>query len=169
MITELKYTVGFLTFAEDILLLLRNNAPNAGKWNGIGGHIEVGESAYQCMQREIMEEANIPVAEMAFGGILTWDGFEIPPGGLYIFSAAAAHRQFVENGEGTLAWHSRQFAFNSTEVVDNIHIFLPPVLAGATPLHYHFVYDDGLMAARRISTLPAWVDIYRPYIPGDEG
>lgn len=57
-----EYTVGFVMNPErDKVLLIKKNRPawQAGKWNGIGGKVEPGENALECMQRECREEAEL--------------------------------------------------------------------------------------------------------------
>jgi 8-oxo-dGTP diphosphatase len=55
----ISYVVGYL-FSEDTLqvLLIRKNRPTwqAGRLNGVGGHIEPGESPEEAMCREFKEE-----------------------------------------------------------------------------------------------------------------
>ena len=160
---DLLFNVGFITFEEDVLMLLRNKAPNKGKWNGVGGHIEKGESPYLSMLREIKEETGVALPSVNFGGILTWEGFEIKPGGLFIFSGQSPDKKVTGNGEGVLAWKPLKFAFSDSTVVDNIHIFLPPVLADAKPCHYHFIYKNGKMREHSSSSLTDWVDIHKNY------
>ena len=135
-------------------MLKRKNPPNKGKWNGVGGRIEMGESPLESVLREVQEETGLVLKTMSFAGIMTWEGFEIKSGGLYIFSAGVDDRNVVENGEGILGWQSKAFAFNHPDVVDNIHYFLPPVLARSNPLHYHFVYENGFIVDRSVGTLP---------------
>lgn len=156
---DLIFTLAFLTIEDQVLMLRRNNPPNKGKWNGVGGRIEVGETPYQSVIREIHEETGLMLTRIKFGGIMTWEGFEIQPGGLYIFSTAVDEMIVVENGEGHLCWKTKGFAFNHPDVVDNIHYFLPPVLAGSNPLHYHFVYDNGYIIKRTVQTLPENIDV----------
>ncbi len=166
LLPTLSFTVGFITRGDSVLLIHRNKFPNKGKWNGVGGHIEIGESPHDCMQREIWEESGLQVKALHFGGILTWEGFEIERGGLYIFCAEVDSNDVRANHEGELAWHSRQFAFSHADVVDNIHYFLPPVLAYASPLHYHFRYSNGIIAERTVMTLPSGIDIHAKYSQG---
>lgn len=54
-----QYTLGFL-FRGDKVLLIQKNRPDwqKGKWNGVGGHIEHGETADYAMKREFKEEAD---------------------------------------------------------------------------------------------------------------
>jgi len=159
------FTVGFLTNMNDVLMLHRKNPPNKAKWNGVGGHIEPGETPNQSILREIEEETGKRLDTIQFGGILTWRGFEIDVGGLYIFYSNVDSRLFKGNGEGKLAWQPLQFAFSHPDVVDNIHYFLPPVLAGASPLHYHFTYQDSVIIERSVTTLPKEINIHQIYMP----
>ena len=159
------FTLCFLLNGNDVLMLHRKFPPNQGLWNGVGGHIEPGETARQAMIREVAEETGYAITDPQFAGLLTWDGFEIPPGGIAIFTVAVPHRDFVQNHEGELAWVSREWVCTAPEVVDNIHIFLPKVLAGGEPLHYHFSYQDGVRIRDLIEPLPADFDPERPFQP----
>lgn len=152
------FTLCFLRNAEDVLMLHRRYPPNQGLWNGVGGHIEPGETPHQAVIREVLEETGYHISEPVFSGLLTWKGFEIPPGGIVIFNAEVPHRQFHANHEGELSWKPGYWACTSPEVVDNIHVFLPDILSGKPPRHYHFVYRNGLRIEDRIRPLPAGFD-----------
>jgi len=159
------FTLCFLMYDEDVLMLHRRFPPNQGLWNGVGGHIESGETAKQAVIREVQEETGYQITDPRFAGLLTWDGFEIPPGGIAIFTAVVPHRRFVINHEGELAWKSRHWACSSPEVVDNIHVFLPGILAGESPMHYHFSYEDGVRIRDVITPLEAEFDLEMPFEP----
>ena len=152
------YTLCFPTRGDLVLMLHRAKAPNRGLWNGVGGHIEAGETPTACILREVEEETGFHLDRAHFGGILTWEGYEAPAGGLYIFTAEAP-AEWGEpagdgDGEGVLEWKPRQWVFHSPEVVSNIHLFLPRVLNGAPPQAYHFVYQDGQVVGHEIKPLP---------------
>jgi 8-oxo-dGTP diphosphatase len=140
---NLRYTLIFLMRGGDILMLQRRKPPNQGLWNGIGGRIEEGETPEQCALRETREETGYILAGLRFGGLLTWEGFEIPPGRLYLFTAQAPDSEPLETLEGTLDWKPSGWVFSSPEVVSNIHVFGPQVIAGELPRRYHFIYQDG--------------------------
>ncbi len=159
------FTLCFLLHGEDVLMLHRRFPPNQGLWNGVGGHIEPGETPRQAAIREVAEETGYCVEQPRFAGLLTWEGFEIPPGGIAIFTAEVPHPHFVTNHEGTLAWKPRGWTCTSPEVVDNIHVFLPPILAGDAPQHYHFRYRDGQRVEDLIWPLPPGFDPDRIYQP----
>lgn len=61
----IEYVLGFAFRHDDSksVLLIRKDHPSwqAGKLNGIGGHIEPGESAMGAMVREFKEEAGVEI------------------------------------------------------------------------------------------------------------
>lgn len=59
-----EYVVGFLfNEAKTHVALIRKNRPQwqAGKFNGIGGHVEPGEGADSAMRREFREETGVDI------------------------------------------------------------------------------------------------------------
>jgi 8-oxo-dGTP diphosphatase len=159
------FTLCFLLYQDKVLMLHRNFPPNQGLWNGVGGHIDPGETPKQAVIREVKEETGYDIHNPPFAGVLTWDGFEIPPGGIAIFTAEVSHPKFITNHEGELAWQDREWACKSPEVVDNIHVFLPRILAGGSPQHYHFSYRDGVRIRDIISEIPEDFVLNKPYQP----
>ncbi len=45
---------------------------NKGKWIGVGGHFEVGESPEECLLREVREETGLTLIRWEFRGIVTF-------------------------------------------------------------------------------------------------
>ena len=61
-----------------VLLIHRNARANdlhLGKYNGLGGKLEVDEDIADCMRREIREEAGIECLDMQLRGTISWPGF----------------------------------------------------------------------------------------------
>ncbi len=64
--------------ADAVLLVHRNARPDddhLGKYNGLGGKLERGESIVENLRRELAEEANIEVRSFRLRGTLAWPGF----------------------------------------------------------------------------------------------
>lgn len=162
------FTLCFLLNGDDVLMLHRRFPPNEGLWNGVGGHIEPGETVTEAVIREVAEETGYRIDHADFAGLMTWDGFEIPPGAIAMFTAWVPHRDFVTNHEGDLAWQPREWACKAPEVVDNIHVFLPKILAGERQMHFHFSYREGKRIRDQIEPMPADFDLESPYQPGME-
>ena len=67
--------LGFVTFGNFVLLIKKEHpAWQSGKMNGIGGHVEEGESPLEAMRREATEEAGDFVGglEWVKKGTVTW-------------------------------------------------------------------------------------------------
>lgn len=165
MIINPGFTLCFLIYQDQVLMIHRRFPPNQGLWNGVGGHIEPGETPRQAVIREVKEETGYTLANPKFAGLLTWDGYEIPPGGIVIFTAHVPHPDFTTNHEGTLAWKPWDWACSSPEVVDNIHVFLPKILAGEKRQHFHFSYEDGVRVKDIINEIPPAFELDQPYQP----
>lgn len=75
-----KYTVGFLFSEEaDFVALIQKNKPvwQAGRLNGIGGHIEEGESPEACQRREFKEETGVDIDGWEKFCVLTGENYEV--------------------------------------------------------------------------------------------
>ena len=61
------------------LMLYRNRKPNdyhEGKYNGLGGKVEPGESPEQCMKREVQEESGLIPLSWRLNGMITFPTFD---------------------------------------------------------------------------------------------
>jgi erythromycin esterase-like protein/ADP-ribose pyrophosphatase YjhB (NUDIX family) len=122
---SLRYTLCFLTRGDRVLLLKRRRPPNQGLWNGVGGHLEPGEHPLAACLREVREETGYVLRHARFGGVLTWRGFEVLEGGLYLFTVEAPSGEAGACDEGVLQWHPWTWLFTSPEVVSNLHVVGP--------------------------------------------
>ncbi len=79
---------------------------NKGKWIGIGGKFEEGESPDECLRREVREETGLTLTEFQFRGVVT---FLCNDSGsdqyMYLFTATGWTGELNPDcSEGDLAW-----------------------------------------------------------------
>jgi len=76
-----------------------------GKWNGLGGKFEPGESPEDCVIREVREESGLKIKSPALKGVLTFPDFA---GGedwyVFVFTAAKFSGKLIDSPEGNLEW-----------------------------------------------------------------
>lgn len=80
---------------------------NAGKWIGVGGHLEDGESPDECMKREVKEETGFTLTEWRFRGVVTFIQEDLSEY-MFLYTATKAEETFDTPlpacDEGELAW-----------------------------------------------------------------
>lgn len=90
-----KYCLGFLfdETASRVALILKNKPEFlAGKFNGLGGKVEPGETSFKAMAREFKEEADVINLTWYFCSKLEGAGFDID-----IFSARDSRVNLVRS------------------------------------------------------------------------
>ena len=76
-----------------------------GKWNGLGGKLEPGESPEECARREIREESGLEVKELIWKGVLTFPGFSNEEDWYaFVFLANVEDGPLIDSPEGDLKW-----------------------------------------------------------------
>ena len=83
---------------------------NKGKWIGVGGGFEEGESPDECLRREVWEETGLTLTRFQFRGVVTFlcsdsksDQF------MYLFTATGWTGELnMDCSEGDLAWVSKE-------------------------------------------------------------
>lgn len=82
---------------------------NEGKWIGIGGHFEPGESPEECLLREAREETGLRLTSWHFRGIVTFTADNCPTEYMCLYTADAFEGTLVEDcREGVLKWVPRE-------------------------------------------------------------
>lgn len=80
MYTPIVATLGYILSPDRKKTLLvhrnkRDDDQHLGKYNGLGGKMEPNEDIFQCLVREIREEAGITCVETVLRGTINWTGF----------------------------------------------------------------------------------------------
>ena len=82
----------------------KENDINAGKWIGVGGKFERGESPEECAIREAREETGLTLLSPAFRGIVTFLCDRCPPEYMHLFTCTGFTGTLRDCDEGELAW-----------------------------------------------------------------
>ena len=81
------------------------NDMHAGKWNGLGGKLEPGETPEECAIREIFEESGLRVEQPVLRGLITFPQFSRGDDWItYIFVVDRFSGELIDSSEGVLAW-----------------------------------------------------------------
>jgi len=89
------------------LMLNRNkkeNDINEGKWIGVGGHFEEGETPNECIKREVLEETGLTLTSFRLRGILTFVQNKNFTEYIWLYTADGYKGQIKECNEGDLRW-----------------------------------------------------------------
>ena len=89
------------------LMLLRNkkqNDVNEGKWIGVGGKFEPGETAEQCVKREIREETGYEAGRLEYAGMLDFIYEGVESERIWVYTCSDFSGSQTECTEGTLRW-----------------------------------------------------------------
>ncbi len=101
-------TLCYIEKDDQVLMLLRNKKEvdeNKGKWIGIGGKVEEGESPNECLLREVKEEVGVELTSYRFRGIVTFVSDEWGSEQMILYTADGYAGEIDMNcNEGTLAW-----------------------------------------------------------------
>ncbi len=77
---------------------------NAGKWIGVGGHLEMGETPDACLLREVKEETGLTLRAYAFRGIVDFYSDVASAERMYLYTATEFFGDLIPCNEGELAW-----------------------------------------------------------------
>lgn len=101
-------TLCYVMDGDKTLMLYRNKKENdyhQGKWNGLGGKFEHGESPEDCAKREIKEEAGLTVKSMKMKGFITFPLFDGKDDWyVFLFVIDDYKGELIDSPEGRLKW-----------------------------------------------------------------
>ena len=138
---------------EDKTLMIHRvkkaNDMHQGRWNGLGGKLEPGETPEECAIREIREESGLTASNPILKGFLTFPGFANEEDWYaFVFVVDEFEGQLSDSPEGDLKW------IDDAELLDLFlwegdYIFLPwldrpGIFSGK------FTYRDGKLMSHSV-------------------
>lgn len=114
----------------------KQNDYHEGKWNGLGGKFEHGESPEECAIREIEEESGLKVKSVIMKGFITFPMFDGKEDWyVFLFTASEFSGNLIDSNEGNLAWIKNE-KLTELNLWDGDKIFIP------------WLFQDGFFSAK---------------------
>lgn len=160
---KINSTLCYIEKDGQYLMLFRNKKehdPCEGKWVGVGGKFEPGESADECLLREVREETNLHLTSYHFCGIVHFVSDTWPDEDMYLYTADGfegddcfghlqkgqklppmeeSADQFVCS-EGELFWIAKEDIL-SLNLWDGDRYFLKPLIEGTRDIEMTCRYE----------------------------
>ncbi|MCB0324895.1 MAG: 8-oxo-dGTP diphosphatase [Bdellovibrionales bacterium] len=134
------------------LMLERGKRPgdiHQGKWNGLGGKLDPGETPEECVIREVREESGLTIEEPRLRGILTFPAFKDGEDWyVFVFTAEHFEGEVTECAEGRLAWIADEELL-TLPLWEGDHFFLPWLFAGRF-FSARFRYQEKRLVAHNV-------------------
>jgi len=103
----------------------KENDMHHGKWNGLGGKLNPGESPEDCVIREVREESGLIISDPLLKGFLTFPRFANDEDWYaFVYVARKIEGQLIESEEGVLKWIDDEHLLN-LDLWEGDLIFLP--------------------------------------------
>ncbi len=127
-----------------VLMLYRNkkeNDLNEGKWVGPGGKFEPGETADECMIREVYEETGLVVTEFKLLGVVKFLSDIWEDENMYLYVATDYKGELkCDCPEGMLEWIDKEKVMK-LPMWSGDRYFLKPLLEGEESINMTLRYE----------------------------
>ena len=134
------------------LMVYRNKKPNdmhAGKWNGLGGKLEPGESPEECVRREVLEESGLKIRNPRLHGLIMFPNFKGDDWYVFVFTAREFDGELIDSPEGKLEWIPDE-KLPDLNLWESDHIFMPWIQKGKF-FSAKFIYDGDEMQSYTVT------------------
>lgn len=141
-------TLCYIEKGDSYLLLHRvkkKDDLNEGKWIGVGGHVEEGESPSSCMKREIKEETGLDVISYQYLGKVDFLNDRYPPERMYLYKVTGFTGELRDCDEGELSWIKKE-RMMSLPMWEGDKYFLPLLeKEEASAFSLALIYEDDVL------------------------
>ncbi len=98
------------------------NDIHEGKWNGLGGKFEAGETPEECITREVLEESGLVIQNPRLHGLLVFTNFKGNDWYVFVYTATQFTGELIDSPEGKLKWIPDE-QLTSLNLWESDHIF----------------------------------------------
>ncbi len=137
-------TLCYVMKDDKTLMLYRNKKENdyhEGKWNGLGGKLEAGETPEECAIREVYEESGLKVSNPKMKGLITFPLFDgVDDWYVWLFVFKDFEGNLIDSPEGHLEWIDND-KLTDLNLWDGDKIFIPWLLEDKC-FSAKFVYEN---------------------------
>lgn len=128
----------------------KKNDMHEGKWNGLGGKFEIGETPEECVIREIKEESGLTLTNPTLKGVITFPAFDgNETWQVFIFTANKFTGKIIESTEGNLKWIDNDKLFD-LNLWDGDKIFMK-WLDKKEFFSAKFIYKNGKLVSHKVN------------------
>lgn len=137
-------TLCYIERDDKYLMLYRNkkkNDLNAGKWIGVGGKVEPGETPEECVIRETFEETGLTLKSVVLRGVIMFYSDVWEDEVMYLYSATDFEGEiFGDCNEGDLKWIPKDEIMDLS-LWEGDRIFLKDMLEGKMNIYMSLYYE----------------------------
>jgi len=144
-------TLCYVKYDGYTLMVYRNKKPNdihQGKWNGLGGKFEPGESPEECIIREVQEESGLKIRTPKMHGMLMFPAFKGDDWYIFVFTVTEFEGGLIDSPEGELEWIPDE-KLTSLNLWESDQIFFP-WLEGEKFFSAKFIYNNDKMQSYEV-------------------
>ena len=143
-------TLAYLKRDGHTLMLHKARGYQAGKWNGLGGKFDPGESPEECLQREVLEESGLSVTAAQLKGFITFPDFDGNDDWYaFVYVVTEFTGELAASDEGKLRWVPDAEVLN-LNLWDGDRVFLPWLERPGT-FSAKFVYEQGVFKSHTVT------------------
>lgn len=146
-------TLCYIEKDDSFLMLYRNKKEqdqSQGKWLGIGGKLDAGESPEDCVLREVYEETGLRLTEYSFRGVVTFISDCWEDELMFMFTASEFEGELTDTcNEGELAWIKKDKLMDLS-LWEGDRYFLQDLIDGKPLVNMKLTYEgDTLISCER--------------------